>query len=102
MQNQFFYTRREIIKGDGEISDTYRDFKDSINMSKIIRSLTMEDNRVLLLMDDIHERITSVPVIDHKTNRVKSYNKERGVFQSEIYLSDKGDIKRFYKATSID
>ena len=42
----FFYTR-EV---DGKI------YTDSFNLNKVIRSMQMDDNKVILVLDDLHER----------------------------------------------
>ncbi len=78
MKNQFFYTRV-----DGE-----KTFKDSFNVNKVIRSISMEDGRTLVLLDDLHERSQDVPDIDLKTNKMKGTKRQRDTFQSEVYLSD--------------
>lgn len=90
MKNQFFYTRT-----DGE-----KTFKDSFNVNKVVRSLTMEDGRTLVLLDDLHERAQEVPDIDLKTNRMKGMKRQKDTFQSEIYLSPE-DAVRFEQATSL-
>lgn len=100
MKNQFFYTRREVSGGTPEAPE-YRTFTDSFNMNKVIRSISLEDDRVLVLLDDMHERARLVPDIDPKTNRVKGQKRERDVYQSEIYL-EQSDAKRFYELTSIN
>lgn len=102
MQNQFLYTRREIIKGEEGTPDRFLDLKDTFNINKVIRAVAQNNGELIILLDDIHERVTDVPVFDHKNNRIKSYKKERGVFQSEIVISSKEDVERYYKATSID
>lgn len=100
MKNQFFYTRREVSGGTPEAPE-YKTFTDSFNMDKVIRSISLEDDRVLVLLDDLHERVQLVPDIDPKTNRVKGQKRERNVYQSEIYL-EQPDAKRFYELTSIN
>lgn len=99
MQNQFFYTRKELVSGTPE-NPEFKEFRDSFNINKIVRSLTIEDGRVLVLLDDLHERAQQVPDVDVKTNKIKGYKRERNTFQSEIYL-DPADAIRFYNATSI-
>jgi hypothetical protein len=89
--NQFFYTRIEGEK-------TYRD---SFNIDTVIRSVQLEDDKVLVLLSDLHERTQQVPEIDIKTNKVKGYRRERNTFQSEITLS-KEDGERFYKLLNIE
>lgn len=89
--NQFFYTRTE-----GEKS-----FRDSFNVNKVIRSVTLEDEKVLILIDDLHERSREVPDINPKTNKMMGYKRKRDTFQSEIYLS-KEDGERFFNLTNIE
>lgn len=99
MQNQFFYTRKELVSGTPE-NPEFKEYRDSFNINKIVRSLTMEDGKVLILLDDLHERAQQVPDVDTKTNKIKGYKRERNTFQSEIYL-DPADAERFLKLTSI-
>jgi len=90
MKNQFYYTRTE-----GEKS-----FKDSFNINKAVRTVTLEDGRTLVLLDDIHERSQDVPDIDMKTNKMKGTKRQRDTFQSEIYL-EAADAVRFEQLTSL-
>jgi hypothetical protein len=99
MQNQFFYTRKELKSGTPE-NPVYNEFRDSFNVNKVIRSLSLEDGRVLVLIDDIHERSQDVPDVDPRTNKVRGVRRQKNVFQSEIYL-DPEDAERFYKVTSL-
>lgn len=84
MDNLFFYTRKEKEK----------EFKDSFNLNKVIRTLELEEGGVLVLLDDIHERPMEVPVFHPKTGKQTSVKRERNVYQSEIRLS-KEDGERF-------
>jgi hypothetical protein len=99
MQNQFFYTRKELVSGTPE-NPEFKEFRDSFNVNKIVRSVTMEDGRVLILLDDIHERAQEVPDVDPKTNKMKGYKRVKNTFQSEIYL-DPADAIRFFNLTTI-
>jgi len=90
MKNQFYYTRTE-----GEKS-----FKDSFNINKAVRTVTLEDGRTLVLLDDLHERSQDVPDIDIKTNKMKGTKRQRDTFQSEIYLNAE-DAARFEQLTSL-
>jgi hypothetical protein len=90
MKNQFFYTRTE-----GEKS-----FKDSLNINKVVRTVTLEDGRTLVLLDDLHERAQDVPDVDLKTNKMKGMKRQRDTFQSEIYLNAE-DAARFEQLTSL-
>jgi len=97
--NQFFYTRKELVSGTPE-NPEFKEYRDSFNINKVVRSLTTDDGRLLVLIDDIHERSIDVKDIDLKTNKMKGYKRQRDTFQSEIYL-DPADAERFVKLTSI-
>jgi hypothetical protein len=99
MTNQFFYTRKELVSGTPE-NPEFKEYRDSFNVNKVIRSVTMDDGRVLVLIDDIHERVQEVPDINPRTNKVSGTKRERNVFQSEIYLTPEDGI-RFYQETLI-
>ena len=90
MRNQFFFTRTE---GD-------KTFRDSFNMNKVIRSVQVDDNTLIVLLDDLHERVKEVPNINTHSNKVTGVRKQVEVFQSEIYLSGE-DIERFYEQTKV-
>ena len=81
--SQFFYTRKTDDKS----------YTDSFNVNKVIRSVEMEDNSLLILLDDMHERSENVPDIDMKTNKMKGYKRERKVYQSEITLEGDDVVK---------
>ena len=99
MQNQFFYTRKELVSGTPE-NPEFKEFRDSFNINKVVRSVTMEDGRVLVLLDDVHERAQEVPDVDPKTNKMKGYKRVKNTFQSEIYL-EPADAIKFYAVTSV-
>ena len=83
MTNLFFYTRQSE---DGKV------YTDSFNLNKVIRSVQMDDNKVVILLDDIHERAEQVP--DVKNGKVVGSKRERNTFQTEINLFDE-DATRF-------
>ena len=60
MRNQFFFTRTE---GD-------KTFRDSFNINKVIRSVQVDDNTLIVLLDDLHERVKEVPNINTHSNKV--------------------------------
>jgi len=80
----FFYTR-EV---DGKI------YTDSFNLNKVIRSMQIDDEKVILVLDDLHERSENVPDVDLKTGKVRGQKRERNTFQTEITLTGE-DVKRF-------
>lgn len=91
MKNQFFYTRKHEDK----------EYRDSFNVNKVIRTVTHTDETVIVILDDFNERVTKQPDIDTKTNKLKGYKNVRETIQSEIILS-KEDGERYFKLTSIE
>jgi hypothetical protein len=79
----FFYTRK---------SEDDKVYTDSFNLNKVIRSVQMDDNKVLVLLDDVHERPEDVPEV--KNGKVIGQKRVRNVFQTEISLFDE-DATRF-------
>ena len=61
MKNQFIYTA--VI--------AEKEYKASFNLEKVIRSLTNENGSVIVILDDLNERVTQQPDIDLKTNKMK-------------------------------
>lgn len=96
--NQFFYTRKEPIAGTDPVE--FKDYLDSFNVEKIIRTITVENGNRLVLLDDIHERAMEVPQYDLKTGKPKGVKRERNTYQTEVYLSPE-DSERFEKIMSI-
>lgn len=99
-KNQFFYTRKQNIDlpdGGKEV----KEFRDSFNVNKVIRSVTHTDGNVIVILDDFNERVTQQPDIDPKTNRFKGYKNVRDTVQSEITLSPE-DGDRFFKLLNVE
>ena len=84
MINLFFYTRNV----DGKI------YTDSFNLNKVVRSMQIEDEKIILVLDDLHERSEQVPDVDPKNGRVRGQKRERNTYQTEITLTGE-DVKRF-------
>jgi mannose/fructose/N-acetylgalactosamine-specific phosphotransferase system component IIB len=81
--NLFFY-KREVDNG--------KIYTDSFNLNKVVRSMQLEDEKIILVLDDIHERSEQVP--DIKNGKVVGSKRERNTFQTEITLTGE-DVKRF-------
>ena len=81
----FFYTRKTE---DGKI------FTDSFNLEKVIRSVQVDDNKVLVLLDDAHDRSEDVPDVDPKTGKQRGVKRQRNTYSTEISLVDE-DVTRF-------
>jgi len=99
MKNQFFYTRKELKSGTPE-NPVYNVFRDSFNINLVVRTISIEDGRLLVLLNDLHERAQEVPDIDPRTNKVKGVKRQKNTFQSEIYLEPE-DVERFYATTNL-
>lgn len=78
----------------------YKDGEDwnSFNVNKVIRTVTLQDKSLLVLLDDLHERAVETPNINPKTNKVVGVQRKRDTYQSEIYLRGE-DIQRFRRTT---
>lgn len=96
--NQFFYTRKEPIQGTDPLE--FKEYLDSFNIEKVIRTIVMENDNRLVLLDDIHERSTEVPDVNPKNGQIKGYKRERNTYQTEIYLTPE-DSERFIKLLNI-
>lgn len=95
MLNLFFYTRKELVSGTPE-NPEFKEYRDSFNINKVIRTVTMDDGRMLVLLDDFHERAQEVPDINPKTNKAVGVKRQRDTYQSEIYMSPE-DGERFHE-----
>jgi hypothetical protein len=91
MTNQFFYSRKE---------ENGSHFIDSFNINKVIRTVQMDADDLLVLLDDIHERVIETPNINTKTNKMIGITRKRDVYQSEIHLTGE-DMIRFKNLTEI-
>ena len=92
MNNHFIYSR--VL--ETEDPEKVITVQDSFNLNKVIRTITMDDGRRLVLIDDLHERVQEVPDVNPKTGKMTGMRRERNTFQSEIYL-DKEDGDRLLK-----
>lgn len=89
--NQFFYTRITEEK----------EYRDSFNVNKVIRSMTFPEGKVIVILDDFHEQLTQQPDINPKNNKMNGYKMVRATMQSEIELS-KEDGERFFNLLNIE
>ena len=60
----------------------------------------MDDESIVILLDDMHERTREVPNVSPKTNKVTGTKKVTEVYQTEVYLYGE-DIERFRNLTNI-
>lgn len=102
MKNQFFYTRKENVPSSDTTSSALevKTYRESFNVDKVIRTVTSGDGGMVVLLDDIHDRITQVPALNNR-GKITGYRNEKGTFQSEIYL-DKEDADRFMNLSSVE
>jgi hypothetical protein len=103
MRNQFFYTRTVRTEVPAtETSEAHievREYRDSLNLDMVIRSVTLETGAVVVLLNDIHEQVTQEPIINTHTNKVKGYREIKANVQSEISLYVE-DGRRFFELTN--
>lgn len=107
--NQFYYIRKEDVKtptgldamGKQTFVEEKKEYLDSFSLDKVIRSIQLEDNRRLVLLNDIHERLEKTPQFNTKRDKITGYTKERNTFQSEIFLSVE-ESEKFVKLTNIE
>lgn len=98
-KNQFIYTVSYNV-GTQETPEL-KEFKASFNINKVIRSLENEKGELVVILDDFNERVSQVPDINLKTNKVKGVKNVRDTVQSEITLNT-ADKKRFFILTNIE
>lgn len=90
MSNLFFYTRKV---GGGTGGGPEKTYTDCFNLNKVIRSMQVDDEKVILVLDDLHERSENVP--DLKNGKVVGQKRERNTYQTEITLTGE-DVIRFH------
>jgi hypothetical protein len=88
MKNQFFYT----------VKMNDKEYKASLNINKVIRSLANDEGGLIVILDDFNERVSKQPDIDLKTNKMKGFKTVRETVQSEIELTPE-DAQRFIEIT---
>lgn len=72
MNKQFYYTRKEPVHSkEGDTGLVFREFKDSFNPSKVIRTIEIDNGEVLVVLDEIHQRRE---IILSKEDRERYYN----------------------------
>lgn len=103
--SQFFYSRMEPVKDDkgqiitneaGEQQVIIR--KDSFALNKVIRTVEIDDNRLVVLLDDMHTRVKQVPNFSPKTGKpTGTYKSVEESFQSELYITVKEEVEAYRK-----
>lgn len=81
----FFFTRQV---------DNGKAYTECFNLDKMIRSMQISEDELLILFDDYYERSEEVPDVDPKSGRVRGTKRERHTYQTEIRLHGE-DIERF-------
>lgn len=102
-RNQFFYTRTVQSQAEGTegVENTIiSKYRDSFSLDYVIRSVSLPSGEVIVLLNDLHEQIQQVPVVNPKTNKV-TYKEVKVPVQSEITLSNE-DGKRFFELTNVE
>ena len=116
IKTQFVYKREvnvppvEEDKENGVIgSDGYTKIvHDSFAIERVIRTVTMDNGTLLVLLDDLHERWETKPKTHPKTGAPRFDRKQqmmfervKETFQSEINLNEE-ESKQFRELTSIN
>jgi|SRR6478736_1351818 len=101
LKNQFFYTRTVRTQGGSEDVILESKFRDSFSLSKVIRSVTVDNGSVVVLLDDVHEQIQQMPLGTNKNGKPSGFKEIRTMVQSEITLNPE-DGRRFYALTNAD
>jgi hypothetical protein len=107
MRNQFIYTEEvnlpkieeNIPKGIDAVEARTIIKKNSLNVDMIIRTIMLDNEGLLVLMDDLHERWQDKPNLNK--NGKRTLGREKDTFQSEIYLSKEDGI-RLLELTDIE
>lgn len=81
--NLFFFTRQ---------AENGKGYTECFNIDKLIRSVQISEEELLILFDDYYERSEEVP--DVKNGKVVGSKRERHTYQTEIRLTGE-DITRF-------
>jgi hypothetical protein len=100
MKNQFIYTveaKRPPVAPETE--EVLVSFKASFNLEKVIRSMTTEEGKVIVILDDFHEETRQS--VTHNQNGKPIVKNETVMLQSEIVLN-KEDGERFYNITDVE
>lgn len=106
MRNQFIYTdvitKPPLEEGGVPVIE---ERKNSFNVDMVIRAITLDDGRILILMDDLHERWQDIPRFQKNgqplmKNGKQVTRKEKDTYQSEIRIS-KEDGKRYFEIAEI-
>ncbi len=100
MGTQFVYTIQHQA-GTPE-APTIKESRASFNVDMVIRSMELPDGRLVVILDDFHEEMLTLPdSINPNTNKVIRGKKELAVVQSEIQLSQE-DKERFFNVLNVE
>ncbi len=97
-RNQFYYTTKVLVNGT-EAAPKFEEYEESFNVLQITRTRKLPDGRVIVLLNDVHQRLEEVPILN-KSGKMTAVRKENVTYQSEILLS-KEDGYALWLATHI-
>ena len=95
------FEKGKIYFEKGEYKSAELEFRNAIQIDPEFVSVQMNDDTIVVLLDDMHERTTEVPNINVKTNKMIGTKKKVEVYQTEAYLYGE-DIERFRTLTNIE
>lgn len=91
--SRFFYNRIEKIKDEAGV-DTEKIFRDSINLDKVLRTVQIADNLVIVILDDGREEKFDIPVVNKGRTE---YQTQRRFVQTQIPIDGLEQVQRFFE-----
>ena len=92
-KHMFFYTREENLEKDPAKEPNMKEFQDSFNINKVIRSMSVSDTETIVVLDDFHPEKRKVPIYNKK-GVITGAKNEENTYQSELLLKG-SDCTRF-------
>jgi hypothetical protein len=82
---QFTYAREVVVKKEDGTTETVERI-DSLNLTKIIRTVELDNGNRLVTLDDFHTEKRPEPILN-KAGKVTGYKNAENTYQSEIILN---------------
>ncbi len=102
MRNQFFYTYEYTVAPEAptraNVEPIVLTKMASFNIEKVIRTVEIEDGKLIVILDDFHEETRQG--VKNNANGKPIVTQEKVMLQSEIHLNIE-DKERFRKVTSV-
>ena len=96
-KNQFFYTRKEAVKGKTKDEvPTIKERVDSFNINEVLKTIEVDDGALLIILNDGHEESRQVGL-----NKKGEAVRERQFVASQIVLEGV-DVARFRAVSGVE